>query len=164
MDTHTCIVKVVGQVAGKQSIVCEWDGKATIRVRVIGGLPKIDEEITITFKHTKEDGCPKFATYRSNDNKTETAASEAASVEQWKEREPIVLRNGEHVLVKGSGTTYKVTRAKEGDGMYCSCPAWKYQRKNPAMRTCKHCEAVCGEKNEAIRVAQATLRLLSLSL
>ena len=73
-----------------------------------------------------------------------------------------VLKNGESVQVasdKDPSLTYTVTRAHKGASVYCSCPAWKFQRLNPAVRTCKHCIAVCGAKEERLRTASATLHL-----
>lgn len=64
------------------------------------------------------------------------------------------LKPGESVMVKGKkDEIYKVTRSKKiPESVYCSCPAWKYQRLNPVIRTCKHCVAVCGKEAEELRV------------
>jgi hypothetical protein len=32
---------------------------------------------------------------------------------------------------------YTIRRGADGN-VYCSCPAWKFQKLNPAQRTCKH--------------------------
>lgn len=40
-----------------------------------------------------------------------------------------------------SDKVYVVKRGRNG-AWYCSCPAWKYQHKNPAERTCKHINAL----------------------
>lgn len=42
--------------------------------------------------------------------------------------------------------TYEIRMGKDGN-MYCSCPAWKYQKKSPKDRTCKHIDAL----NKAIK-------------
>lgn len=39
---------------------------------------------------------------------------------------------------------YEVRRAAEGF-LFCSCPGWKYQRKEVAMRTCPHCATVAAK-------------------
>lgn len=36
-----------------------------------------------------------------------------------------------------NGDTYVVSAGKDGH-VYCSCPAWRFQRCHPADRTCKH--------------------------
>jgi len=82
------------------------------------------------------------------------------SVEDWEAEGGIVLNNGESVFVKGR-ETYKVSRARQGEAIFCSCSAWKFQKKSPLARTCKHTEAVCGKNAEALRVAIATIALLS---
>ena len=36
-----------------------------------------------------------------------------------------------------------VTMPKDGSGkVYCSCPAWRFQKSPVSKRTCKHCDAV----------------------
>jgi wobble nucleotide-excising tRNase len=82
------------------------------------------------------------------------------SVEDWEAEGGIVLNNGESVFVKGR-ETYKVSRARQGEAIFCSCSAWKFQKKSPLARTCKHTEAVCGKNAEALRVALATIALLT---
>ena len=76
----------------------------------------------------------------------------------WREKGGYKLQNGEEVKVASasSGAVYIVKRARAGDSVYCSCPAWKYQRLHPTCRTCKHCTAVVGAGAGAIRVARAT--------
>ena len=47
------------------------------------------------------------------------------------------------IKVNGSnGATYTIKRAQNGQDWYCSCPAWRFQRKNPSDRTCKHIKAL----------------------
>ena len=71
---------------------------------------------------------------------------------QWIRRGGYVMQRGEKVGVIGSkGDVYNVIKAKRDDSIYCSCPAWKYQKKHPGFRTCKHCIAVCGEEQEEAR-------------
>ena len=91
---------------------------------------------------------------------TTTVTETIPSVEDWEAEGGIVLNNGESVFVKGR-QTYKVSRARQGDAIFCSCSAWKFQKKSPLARTCKHTEAVCGKNAEALRVAIATIALLS---
>ena len=40
-----------------------------------------------------------------------------------------------------SETVYEINRADAGH-LYCSCPAWKFQRVAPSARTCKHLKAL----------------------
>jgi hypothetical protein len=81
------------------------------------------------------------------------------TTEEWKQQGCMTLANGASVYVMGR-EMYKVSRARKGDSMYCSCPAWKFQNLHPLTRTCKHCEAVCGKENEALRIAKATVCIL----
>lgn len=38
---------------------------------------------------------------------------------------------------------HAVTMPKDGSGkLYCTCPAWRFQKIAPSNRTCKHCDAV----------------------
>lgn len=40
-------------------------------------------------------------------------------------------------------TLHAVTMPKDGSGkVYCSCPAWRFQKESPSKRTCKHCDLV----------------------
>jgi hypothetical protein len=55
---------------------------------------------------------------------------------------------GEQVQVPSTtdvAKTYTITMSKNGDCVYCSCLAWKYQHKCPRLRTCKHTIALCGQ-------------------
>lgn len=81
---------------------------------------------------------------------------------QWTQHGGYQLSKGEAVYVISDtdpSTTYKVTMSGNSSSVYCSCLAWKYQRLNPAVRTCKHCIAVCGAQAERVRCAKATLCL-----
>lgn len=81
----------------------------------------------------------------------------------WEKVGGYALVAGESVWVRSSTTQerYKVTRAASDPmSVYCSCPAWKFQRLTPRVRTCKHCIAVCGDVEEKRRVAQLTLEML----
>ncbi len=42
-----------------------------------------------------------------------------------------------HTTEKG----YTISQSKDRKSIYCSCPAWKFQHKAPADRTCKHLTA-----------------------
>lgn len=46
---------------------------------------------------------------------------------------------------------YEVRCGHDGN-VYCSCPAWKFQKKHPHDRTCKHIKAVL---RRASRIAKA---------
>jgi hypothetical protein len=159
------MVKVMQYVSDSPSIICKWDNKEYIRVRVVGSKPALNTDIQITYKYTKDSGCPKNASYR--DAKTETSATTtdvtetAATIEEWEAEGGITLSNGESVFVKGTRETYKISRARQGDAVFCSCAAWKFQKANPLCRSCKHTIAVCGKMSESLRVAVATVALLS---
>jgi len=60
------------------------------------------------------------------------------------------LADGEAVQVKGSSSTYKLSR--NGNVYMCSCPAWKNQGATIDRRTCKHLRAYLGDAAEAARV------------
>jgi len=50
------------------------------------------------------------------------------------------------IQVPGSnGAVHTVKRDRQGMSWYCSCPAWKFQRKAPKERTCKHINKLAGE-------------------
>lgn len=82
-------------------------------------------------------------------------ASKPWDIEKWIQHGGYELAPGESVQVKGSeDNIYIVKRSQKiPTSVYCSCPAWKYQRLNPLLRTCKHCQAVCGASAEATRIA-----------
>lgn len=57
------------------------------------------------------------------------------------------LNDGEDRLVEGSGMNpYTVSR--RGDVYHCTCPSWRFQKKNIAIRTCKHIREILGEDND----------------
>src|SRR3954471_13223828 len=64
------------------------------------------------------------------------------------------LADGQSVQVKGSSSTYTVSR--KGQVYMCSCPAWKNQGAAIDRRTCKHLRAYLGDAAEAARVGTAT--------
>jgi hypothetical protein len=156
----TANVKVVAHVADKPSIICKWNDQDFLRVRVSGPKPKIDSIITITYKTSKDSGCPKNASFHANKIPDTSIVEAIPTVEDWEAEGGIVLSPGETVFVKGR-ETYQVSRARQGDGIFCNCAAWKFQKLHPLRRTCKHCEAVCGKQNEALRIAMATVALLN---
>ena len=168
LTTKTAMVKVMQHITDSQSIICKWNNKDTLRVRVIGIKPTIDRDIQITYKHTKESGCPKNASYHEPKTRTQSQSSTAvaetetaATIEEWDAEGGITLSNGESVFVKGTRETYKVSRARQGNAVFCGCAAWKFQKANPLCRSCKHTIAVCGKMSESLRVAVATVALLS---
>ncbi|HMG24006.1 MAG TPA: hypothetical protein VK607_21875, partial [Kofleriaceae bacterium] len=63
------------------------------------------------------------------------------------------LADGESVDVKGSSSTYQLSR--NGKIYMCSCPAWKNQGAAIDQRTCKHLRAYLGDAAEAARVGTA---------
>lgn len=66
------------------------------------------------------------------------------TIEQFKVAKGMRLQPGEHVKVAGSGgASHTVTMSAKGN-LYCSCPAWKFQKVASELRTCKHCDAVAG--------------------
>lgn len=66
------------------------------------------------------------------------------TIEQFKVAKDTRLEPGEHVKVAGSGgASHTVTMSAKGN-LYCSCPAWKFQKVASELRTCKHCDAVAG--------------------
>lgn len=87
-------------------------------------------------------------------NPKSDSSNEPWCIEQWKKHGGHELAPGESVNVKGcTDTIYIVKRSEKiPSSVYCSCPAWKYQKLNPLLRTCKHCKAVCGEDYELRRV------------
>lgn len=42
--------------------------------------------------------------------------------------------------------SYDIRLGKDGN-VYCTCPAWKYQKKHPHDRTCKHLKAFAKQVN-----------------
>jgi DNA ligase 1 len=64
------------------------------------------------------------------------------------------LADGASTTVKGSSSTYKLSRT--GDVYMCSCPAWKNQGAPIDRRTCKHLRAYLGDDVETTRVGTAS--------
>jgi hypothetical protein len=96
---------------------------------------------------------------------TNNGTTSEKTIAQWQTFGGYVLANGEKVSVHGdSDKTYEVSKTANGDNIWCTCPAWKYQRKNPLVRTCKHCEAVCGASQEAKRVSDNVAKLMFLNM
>ncbi len=60
------------------------------------------------------------------------------------------LADGATALVKGSSSTYKLSR--RGNVYMCSCPAWRNQGAPVDARTCKHLRAYLGDDVETRRV------------
>jgi predicted nucleic acid-binding Zn finger protein len=59
------------------------------------------------------------------------------------------------IKVPGSnGREYTIKRARNNGSWYCSCPAWKFQHKAPADRTCKHINALAAQFAEQMAVGQ----------
>jgi hypothetical protein len=136
----------VNVIAMDGSLVCAW-GEETLRVRVCKGaeMPEVGAKIEVHFTHTKASGCPKYATLRAPKPAEEPEEEDTKTMEQWKACGGAKLSAGEFVFVRGSRDpteVHKVTMDRAGASIYCSCPAWKYQRIAPILRTCKHCEAV----------------------
>jgi DNA ligase-1 len=62
------------------------------------------------------------------------------------------LADGESVQVKGSSSTYTLSR--KGTTYMCSCPAWKNQGAPIDRRTCKHLRAYLGDAAETERAGK----------
>jgi DNA ligase-1 len=140
------------------SLVCDYNGsefKLNWRSFI---APKIGTIITIKFSQFTVNGLPKFPIYvAKRDARDLKVSSKPRELKEPKVRKssttfdkPAVcmeakdwevleypLRIGESVGVIGAKDTWKVTKAKNGS-VYCSCPAWLYQRMPAINRTCKH--------------------------
>ena len=53
-----------------------------------------------------------------------------------------------------SNKTYIIKKYPETNTIFCSCPAWKYQKKVGCVRTCKHIIRLEGWDNEVKRITQ----------
>ncbi|MGL4553707.1 MAG: DNA ligase [Gemmataceae bacterium] len=60
---------------------------------------------------------------------------------------------GESVEMKGSGAKPYVIKNHGPGGWSCSCPAWRNQSMDPALRTCKHIRKLRGDDAEQLRLA-----------
>jgi DNA ligase-1 len=60
---------------------------------------------------------------------------------------------GESVEMQGSGSKPYIIKNHGPGGWSCSCPAWRNQSMDPALRTCKHIRKLRGEDAEAARLA-----------
>jgi DNA ligase 1 len=176
---HTTAAKRTESSMGYvSSLVCEHDGKQfKVSVKTYTP-PAIGSTVEVRYSQQTTTGLPKYPCLVRKADAGPSKVAEAQAVvavevqapealkttHEWAGQKGYALANGEKVLVRSdtSDEVYSVARARQGDSVYCSCPAWKYQRSNPRCRTCKHCEAVCGKKAEAIRVARATLELLEM--
>ncbi|HEY0191750.1 MAG TPA: DNA ligase [Kofleriaceae bacterium] len=67
---------------------------------------------------------------------------------------PATLADGEKAQVKGSSSTYTLSR--NGNVYMCSCPAWRNQGAVIDRRSCKHLRAYLGDAVEAARVGAPT--------
>ena len=73
----------------------------------------------------------------------------AANARLKRARTALVKRGGTRMVKKplayfqsySSDDVYEIRAASDDGSLYCSCPSWKYQRKHPKDRTCKHIEA-----------------------
>ncbi len=57
----------------------------------------------------------------------------------------LAMKAGEKVYILASskeGGYHVVSKPKAGGKVYCSCPAWRFQKLPAAERTCKHCDLV----------------------
>lgn len=131
------------------------DALASVKIDVVNGKvlnPKTNRWVKATGKIGRElilvSAAPKLDT-----------SNEPWDIEQWRKHGGYELAPGESVKVKGSldpegiHTIYTVKRSeKVPNSVYCSCPAWKYQKLHPLVRTCKHCKAVCGDSTEMRRI------------
>ncbi len=186
----TMEVPIVGYFTSKEkqnnegyvsSLVCETAGKPFKVQYKNYNAPDIGTQITIKYSQTTVTGLPKFPqllnmkpTITTKTTKIikpepieivqeKNVPSCALTIAEWTARGGFSLQNGEAVQVKSDRTdeVYIVKREKQGESVYCSCCAWKYQKLNPVCRTCKHCIAVLGVKADAIRVAKAVLQKLA---
>jgi len=60
------------------------------------------------------------------------------------------LADGDKVIVKGSTSSYELSRL--GDVYACTCPAWRNQGAPIGKRTCKHLRAYLGDAVETARI------------
>lgn len=102
--------------------------------------PKVGSIVSIDCNGLSKNGIPLNS--RLSKSKTKTQKTQKKEEEQPKTIIAVnVLGPGEHCHIQSKTDPkkyYKITRPKNGDSVYCSCPAWKFQRKNPLVRTCKH--------------------------
>jgi len=179
----TMDVKIVGyftteaqksKIGYVSSLICEMrdDSSKNFKVQYKSiNPPCIGAYVTIKYSQSTVTGLPKFAQLAKGEKKTHVTLmpqtpppiADALTVKQWMAKGGYVLKNEESVYVKSNNSDeiYTVKRAKQGDSVYCSCYAWKYQKMNPMCRTCKHCTAVLGAKADAIRVAKAVLEKMN---
>lgn len=70
------------------------------------------------------------------------------TIEEWK-KNPLKTNPSHPVYVKSDkdkSNKYKVRYFKDTKSYHCECLAWKYQKLNPHLRSCKHINAVFGER------------------
>jgi len=83
-----------------------------------------------------------------------TVSEKTKTLDEWDAIGGYPLHPGESLWVQSTSKTreiYKITRPKApGAKLYCSCPAWKYQRLSPAMRVCKHTIVIQGDHDDAV--------------
>jgi len=171
------------------SLVCETAEGKTFKVQFKSyNAPAIGTTVVIKYSQTTVTGLPKFPQLVNTSSAVTKKIVKARknpktpkipktpkvpeikplditnlmSMAQWKAKGGYVLQNAEEVHVKSDRTdeVYVVKRAKQGDSVYCSCPAWKFQKLTPVCRTCKHCIAVLGAKTDAIRVAKVVIGVM----
>lgn len=131
-----------------------------LKVEGIEVTVKVNQEKKVlnpkTNRWVKVDGAIGKAILGLTPEEEKPATKPIRTTSEWAALGGYTLATGEEVQVQGTKPTdiYVVKRSdKVPCSVYCSCPAWKFQKLTPVLRTCKHCQAVCGIVNEAKRVA-----------
>ena len=66
----------------------------------------------------------------------------------------------EKIQIQGLTNIYTIYKKRTSEGyeyVYCTCPAWLYNKNPDIAKTCKHCKAVCGVIKEKRRCATAKI-------
>lgn len=97
--------------------------------------PAVGSTIHISHKGFTRKGLPMYPKYEGLVEEKDM---------EGKRKPLMLLKAGQSIHIESTtqpGTFYAITRSHNGTHVYCSCPAWKYQRLNPLLRTCKHLQA-----------------------
>jgi hypothetical protein len=150
------IVKTKGYVA---SLSCELVNDPNIVFKVTFkniNAPRIDTNIKVKHIGWTKHGLPKYPSIVRPDR------PDAECVKKKDTLFPVTLIAGKSVTVPSTSNpeiSYTVKMSKASNSVYCSCPGWKYQKKNPLLRKCKHTVHVCGLAFIDALIANATLNL-----